>query len=55
MCVCISAPYSFAERVGTVHLDKGTGTANTAVAFHAGRLLALHDDDLPYAVGGGGG
>ncbi|KAG2445531.1 hypothetical protein HXX76_000146 [Chlamydomonas incerta] len=40
----------FAERMGTVHLDKGTGTANTALAFHAGRLLALHDDDLPYAV-----
>ncbi|KAG2431975.1 hypothetical protein HYH02_013191 [Chlamydomonas schloesseri] len=40
----------FAERMGTVRLDKGTGTANTALAFHAGQLLALHDDDLPYAV-----
>jgi len=28
----------------------GSGTANTAMAFHAGRLLALHEGDLPYAV-----
>ena len=28
----------------------GTGTGNTALATHAGRLLALHEGDLPYAL-----
>jgi carotenoid cleavage dioxygenase-like enzyme len=28
----------------------GLGTANTALAFHAGRLLALHEGDLPYQL-----
>ncbi len=28
----------------------GEGTANTALAFTAGRLLALHEGDLPYAL-----
>lgn len=26
------------------------GTANTALEFHAGRLLALNEGDLPFAV-----
>lgn len=26
------------------------GTANTALAFHAGRLLALQEADLPYSL-----
>lgn len=30
--------------------QEGLGTANTALAFHAGRLLALHEGDLPYAL-----
>lgn len=29
---------------------EGAGTANTALAFHAGRLLALHEGDMPYAL-----
>ena len=28
----------------------GSGTANTALAFHAGKILALHEGDLPYSV-----
>uniref|UniRef100_A0A061RE98 carotenoid 9,10-dioxygenase n=1 Tax=Tetraselmis sp. GSL018 TaxID=582737 RepID=A0A061RE98_9CHLO len=29
---------------------EGRGTANTAMVFHAGRLLALHEGDMPYAL-----
>ena len=31
-------------------LQEGRGRANTALAAHAGRLLALHEGDLPYAL-----
>ena len=31
-------------------MQKGIGTANTSVVFHAQRLLALQESDLPYAV-----
>jgi len=41
---------------------QGLGTANTALVAHAGRLMALNEGDLPYALGwvrrsrpGGGG
>jgi carotenoid cleavage dioxygenase len=34
----------------SIRLQHGDGTANTALAFHAGRLLALHEADLPYVV-----
>ncbi|KAL4443616.1 hypothetical protein ABPG75_011353 [Micractinium tetrahymenae] len=39
-----------AEKLGVLDSSHGTGTANTAVAFHAGRVLALHEGDLPYAL-----
>lgn len=31
-------------------LQDGFGAANTALIFHAQKLLALHEGDLPYAV-----
>lgn len=37
------------ERLGVTPKDRGAGTANTALVFHARRLLALHEGDLPYA------
>ena len=32
------------------HVQHGGGVANTALVFHAKRLLALHEGDLPFAV-----
>lgn len=31
-------------------VQDGFGTANTALIYHANKLLALHEGDLPYAV-----
>lgn len=30
--------------------SKGVGNGNTALAYHAGRLLALNESDLPYHI-----
>lgn len=38
------------EKTGAVDFSGGSGLANTAFAYHAGRLLALHEGDLPYAI-----
>jgi carotenoid cleavage dioxygenase len=38
------------KRLGVLDASHGLGTANTALAFHAGRLLALHEGDLPYQL-----
>ncbi|KAK9835657.1 hypothetical protein WJX74_005186 [Apatococcus lobatus] len=37
-------------RLGFVDPGKGIGTANTSLVFHAQRLLALQESDMPYAV-----
>ena len=38
------------KALGVLDYSQGMGTANTALAFHAGRLLALHEGDLPYQL-----
>ena len=37
-------------KLGITPQKEGVGTANTALVFHANKLLALHEGDLPYAV-----
>ncbi|KAF5830496.1 carotenoid oxygenase [Dunaliella salina] len=37
-------------KTGAVNVKEGTGTANTSLVYHAGRLLALHEGDLPYQL-----
>ena len=36
--------------LGVIAKKPGSGTANTALVYHARKLLALHEGDLPYAV-----
>lgn len=38
------------KKLGVISTEDGIGTGNTALAFHAGKLLALHEGDLPYAL-----
>ncbi len=37
-------------KTGIIDVSRGTGTANTSVVCHAGRVLALHEGDLPYQI-----
>jgi carotenoid 9,10(9',10')-cleavage dioxygenase 1 len=37
-------------RLGITSKANGAGTGNTALVFHAKKLLALHEGDLPYQV-----
>ncbi|KAF5841759.1 carotenoid oxygenase [Dunaliella salina] len=37
-------------QMGLVDISAGVGHANTSVAYHAGRLLALHEGDMPYQL-----
>ena len=36
--------------LGVIAKQPGSGTANTALVYHARKLMALHEGDLPYAV-----
>ncbi|KAK9839226.1 hypothetical protein WJX81_002592 [Elliptochloris bilobata] len=36
--------------LGVISRTTGSGTANTALVYHAKRLMALHEGDMPYAV-----
>ena len=36
--------------LGVIAKKPGSGTANTALVYHARKLMALHEGDLPYAV-----
>ncbi|EFJ52660.1 hypothetical protein VOLCADRAFT_85861 [Volvox carteri f. nagariensis] len=42
--------FRLARIFGPLDNSKGSGNANTALTYHAGRLLALNEADLPYAV-----
>ncbi|KAI3427019.1 hypothetical protein D9Q98_006961 [Chlorella vulgaris] len=39
-----------AKMLGLLSEENGKGRGNTALVFHANRLLALHESDLPYAL-----
>ena len=47
---CLSAPTLLDLPPCVWCMQNGLGTANTAIACHAGRLLALHEGDLPYSL-----
>ncbi len=40
----------FAMSVGALRAEDGSGTANTSLLYHAGRLMAMHDNDMPYEL-----
>lgn len=42
--------YELRAKLGVVDGSKGYGTANTALAYHNGKLLALGEADAPYVV-----
>lgn len=37
-------------KLGLIDLSAGSATANTALAYHAGRILALNEGDMPYCL-----
>lgn len=41
---------SVKRALGLISNAEGAGTGNTALVFHAKRLLALHEADMPYAL-----
>ena len=38
------------KKTGIIAVHEGEGTANTALVYHANKLMSLHEGDLPYAV-----
>ncbi|KAL3380744.1 hypothetical protein AABB24_001074 [Solanum stoloniferum] len=45
--VCI---YMLRQKLKVLDISYGSGTANTAMIYHHGKLLALHEGDKPYVV-----
>jgi carotenoid cleavage dioxygenase len=41
---------SIKHKLGIIDVSKGAGRANTAMVFHAKRLLSLEEGDMPYAL-----
>ncbi|KAF5827972.1 carotenoid oxygenase [Dunaliella salina] len=37
-------------QTGLLDMSKGNGTANTNLEYHAGKLMALHEGDMPYQL-----
>jgi hypothetical protein len=48
--VCLLCKVSVVAVESFWNVQSGAGTGNTALVFHAKKLLALHEGDLPYAV-----
>jgi hypothetical protein len=42
---------SLKQKLGAIDVSEGVGTANTALVYHAKRIMALNEGDLPYQVG----
>ncbi|KAI5073067.1 hypothetical protein GOP47_0011080 [Adiantum capillus-veneris] len=42
--------FSLRSKFKVLDLSQGTGTGNTAMTYHNGKLLALHEGDKPYAI-----
>lgn len=38
------------RKTGVINVSDGDGTGNTSLVYHARRLYALHEGDLPYAL-----
>lgn len=47
---CLLSCLQARKDLGGISAALGRGTANTALVYHARRLMALHEGDLPYAV-----
>lgn len=42
--------FNLRSKFKVLDISQGTGTGNTAMIYHNGRLLALHEGDKPYAI-----
>ncbi|KAK9808424.1 hypothetical protein WJX73_003304 [Symbiochloris irregularis] len=48
--ICLMFLSSLQRRLGFTNNQHGAGTANTALVYHARKLMSLHEGDLPYAM-----
>ncbi|KAH7446558.1 hypothetical protein KP509_01G061900 [Ceratopteris richardii] len=42
--------FTFRNKFKVIDLSQGSGTGNTAMVYHNGKLMALHEGDKPYAI-----